>query len=87
MSGHAQARAGHPSMEISSVTNNLPPTARPALNADRTAAAAIDRQSTTAARGARSSHEARASTAGTGPTNASASTAKVSADTQTVSLS
>ena len=60
--------------------------AMPALNADSTAASAIDCHSTMAARGARSGHDARANNAGTGPTRSSATTAKASADTLQVSL-
>jgi hypothetical protein len=55
--------------------------AMPALNADSTAASAIACHSTTAARGARNGHDARANNAGTGPMSSSATTEKASADT------
>ena len=67
-------------------TNSRLAIAMPALKAERTAAKAMDCQSTTAARGARIGHEARASRAGTGPTRSSATMVKASADTLTVSL-
>jgi hypothetical protein len=61
--------------------NNLLAIAMPAENADKTAAKAIDCHSTTAARGARIGHVARASIAGTGPDRSSATMVKASADT------
>ncbi len=62
-------------------TNSRLAIAIPAEKAERTAASAIDCQSTIAARGARNGHAARASSAGTGPTRASATRVKASADT------
>jgi hypothetical protein len=53
----------------------------PAEKADKTAASAMDCQSTIAARGARDGHVARASIAGTGPDRTSAMTVNASADT------
>jgi hypothetical protein len=55
--------------------------ANPALNAESTAAAAIDCQRTIAARGARIGQADRASSSGTGPASAIARMAKVRADT------
>ena len=67
-------------------TNSRLAIAMPALNAESTAASAMDCHSTIAARGARIGHVARASRAGTGPTRSSATMVKASADTLTVSL-
>ena len=67
-------------------TKSLLAMAMPALKADSTAASAMACHSTTAARGARRGHDARASNAGTGPIRSSATTEKASADTLPVSL-
>ena len=55
--------------------------ANPALNAESTAAAAIDCQRTIAARGARIGQSERANSRGTGPVRAIARTVKARADT------